>query len=88
MRGETDEMMTEAASEIGAAVTEMTGGPVEDGKTTEKGEEGEGFVMTIGRAGGSRGGVETPRRGVTGTQQTGRGRGERRSTPDCRAWLA
>lgn len=88
MRGETDEMMTEAASEIGAAVTEMTGGPVEDGKTTgtETEEEGEGFVMTIERAGGSRGGVETLRRGVRGTQQTGRG--ERRSTPGCRAWLA
>ena len=73
MRGETGEMMTEAAIETGAAVTEMIGGPVADGKMTETGEEGEDFVMTTEGAGGSRDGVETLRRGETGTQQTGRG---------------
>lgn len=86
MRGETGETRTGAVIETGEAVTEMTGGPVADGKTTERGEEEDGSVMTTEGAGGSPDGGETWRRGETGTRQTGQA--ERRSTTGCRAWPA
>lgn len=85
MRGETDETRTGAVIETGEAVTEMTGGLVADGKTTERGEEEGGSVMTTEGAGGSPDGGET-RRDETGTRLTGQA--GRRSTTGCRAWPA